>query len=129
MRGVIGAENSCEPGAVRALAMAMSDISEAYYAAGWLMGLEYSLWEMLHGGSRKFGMGEVTEAELAVLRTLHEQCGGWIAWRDNGLDVNDDAWESYGETFVPTREWIAMVAKERVDRAMVDALFRPKDGA
>jgi hypothetical protein len=39
----------------------MSDISEEYYCAGWLIGLEEILWSMVVGNRREFGMGVVTE--------------------------------------------------------------------
>jgi hypothetical protein len=72
----------------------MSEISEDYYCAGWLNGLEYSLWGMLEGCDRGFGFGSVTDAEIAGLRELHERCGGWWRWE-----------KGVGEVFVATEEW------------------------
>jgi len=75
----------------------MSGISEDYYCAGWLTGLERTLWGMLQGDSRHFGMGEVTHEEIGRLRDLHEKCGGWWYFDD----------ERGEEMFLATAEWIA----------------------
>lgn len=76
------------------LRAAMSEISESYYAAGWLIGLEHVLWQMVEGGERRFGMGTVEEYEVANLKRLAEQCGGW--WYFDDAD---------GETFITTADW------------------------
>lgn len=67
----------------------MSELSEYYECAGWLSGLSDVLWVALHGGPTHFWGGEPTEGELALLRRLHEEAGGW--------------WD--GEEFVTTAEW------------------------
>lgn len=79
------------------LAARMSDISEDHYAAGWMHGLEYSLWKMVQGDSRNYGMGEVTEQEVAELRRLSDKCGGWIRWDDR-----------LGAVFMPRAEWLVL---------------------
>ncbi len=86
----------------RALEDLMSDISEEYYCAGWLIGLEFTLWSMLEGGSREFGMGVVTEDEVKRLRELSEQCGGWW-W---GGETDDDVCR-----FVTLEEWAEIYGK------------------
>lgn len=78
----------------RALAALMSEISEECYCAGWMSGLEFSLWAMVQGGDRSYGMSEPSESEVAQLRALSERCGGWIRWE-----------EDVGEVFVPLHEW------------------------
>lgn len=78
----------------------MSDISEEYYCAGWMSGLEFSLWRMVQGGDRSYGMSEVSEDEVTQLKQLSEQCGGWWYFND------DD-----GETFILVDDWNAMLAK------------------
>lgn len=80
----------------------MSDISEEYYCAGWLIGLEFSLWAMLQGGPRDFGMGVVKDSEIADLKRLHEKAGGWWHYKEQCL-------------FVPTDEWVSIYAKEHND--------------
>lgn len=88
---------SVDPKAAFELACLMSSISEDYYCAGWLIGLEYVLWDMVGGADRGFGLGEVTEREVAELRRLHEACGGWWAWDGDGADS--------GEKFLTAEEW------------------------
>lgn len=104
---VIDSERSKDPAAAIHLAALMSGISEDYYCAGWLIGLEVTLWGMLQGADRRFGMDMVTEEEIAAVRSLHEQCGGWIVWRERGMDPRDQT-ES-GEMFVTTEEWMQIV--------------------
>ena len=50
------------------LCVLMRRLSEDYYCAGWLVGLEDHLWAMVQGGDRHFGVGEVTVEEVARLR-------------------------------------------------------------
>jgi hypothetical protein len=72
----------------------MSDISEEYYCAGWLIGLEEILWSMVVGNRREFGMGVVTEDEVSQLKQLSDQAGGWWHY------VEGD-----GETFITLQDW------------------------
>jgi hypothetical protein len=90
-----GAERSLDPVAATALNEAMSAISERYWCAAWLRDLEFSLWAMLGGGPREYGLGEVSAEELDGLRRLAERAGGWWRWSDMDED----------EVFVPFREW------------------------
>jgi hypothetical protein len=85
--------------AAQLLALRMSELSEEHYCAGWLHGLEYSLWAMLQGGNRLFGLGEVSVKALAELLALHLKCGGWWFWEEN-----------CGEVFVTTAEWEKILA-------------------
>jgi hypothetical protein len=75
----------------------MSDISEEYWCAGWLSGLEFTLWQLLNGGQREIGMfgRDVSEDQVADLKRLSEQAGGW--WYYNDKD---------GETFIPIKDWL-----------------------
>lgn len=69
----------------------MSDLSEECYCAGWLIGLEHALWEMMKiDRDHKWGMGSVTTVDLARLRTFSRTAGGW--WRH--------------DEFVPMDEWL-----------------------
>jgi hypothetical protein len=67
---VKGCERAKDPEAAAALNEAMSQISERHWCAAWLRDLEFSLWSMLEGGPREFGMGELSAEELAGLRVL-----------------------------------------------------------
>ena len=85
-----------------ALASTMSDTSEECWCAGWLEGCEFSLWSMVQdpaGGDHEWGLGTVTAAEVATLRRLSEEAGGWWRWDT----------EAGGGVFVPMAEWLAMV--------------------
>lgn len=84
------------------LRMQMSEISEEYYCAGWLHDLESTLWPMLSGGDRSFGLAEVSESEVAELRRLSEKAGGWWRW-----DEED------GETFVTLKEWLEILSRHK----------------
>ncbi len=81
----------------RALADQMSEISEDAYCAGWLVDLEYDLWQILIGGQSVFGA--LSEPEIKQLRELSDACGGWIVY---------DA--DLAETFVPLPQWLTMFA-------------------
>ncbi len=74
----------------------MEDISEEYYCAGWMGGLEYDLWAMVNGGLREYGMGTVSETEVGELKRLSEAAGGWWKWHDQ-----------FEALFTPLNEWLA----------------------
>jgi hypothetical protein len=68
----------------RALYQLMSDISEECYYAGWMSGNEYTLWEMVSDpkASRRYGQSEVSEEQIAELRAISNEVGGWVRWHD-----------------------------------------------
>lgn len=81
------------------LRMAMSNISESAWCAGWMMGLGTDLWKItFEGGSREFGQIEVSDRDVEILRWLHEECGGWF---------DDD------KEFCSAEEWERRRAPER----------------
>lgn len=92
----------------RALASFMSDISERCYCAGWMSRLEYDLWRMVAncGESREYGMGMVTDEELADMRAIADEIGGWIIYH-----VDRQCSAKCGKQFVPMAEWLEMVEK------------------
>ena len=81
--------------AAHALAGLMSSISEDLWCASWLDGTENSLWNMVQGGPRKWGMGEVSQRQVDLLRLLSEEAEGWIIYGDAGPQ------------FVPIEKWKA----------------------
>ena len=83
----------------------MSDISENLYCAGWLVNLEYTLWDIVNGGDRSFGMGELNDAEVNNLKSLSENASGWWRWDD----------EIKGELFVASNEWQEIYSKHKPD--------------
>jgi len=78
------------------LANAMSAISEECYAAGWLSGLEYTLWRFItyEESDARWGWSTIETARLDNLRTLALDIGGWIVWDDD-----------LGEVFLTFDEW------------------------
>ena len=66
----------------------MEDISEDFWCAGWIRGLEFSLWRDIN--------------EHPDLAKLSKQCGGWWIWADC-----DDM-----RKFVSTDEWLKIYTKE-----------------
>ncbi len=86
-------KGSAERAAAHLLRELMSDISEDHYCAGWLMGLEYRLFDAAYAGD-DFGFG-LTHNELSKLITLSQQCQGWWVF----------------EGFVDFDEWLPMYAQ------------------
>jgi hypothetical protein len=65
------------------LAELMSDISERSFAAGWLNGTEYVLWDALLKGPRDWGRDRITADDIARLSQLSTAAGGWITYSIN----------------------------------------------
>lgn len=83
----------------------MSELSEEAWYAGWMMDLEYALWDAVERGPRSYGRLEITEQHIAKLRNLSLACGGWV-W------FPDDAPE---EEFVPLDTWKRLAAERAAD--------------
>jgi hypothetical protein len=84
----------------------MSDLSEDYFCAGWLCGLEFTLWGMAFAkADRTFGFGELNQEEIDKLVDLSVAAGGWWWWVDR-----EDPVES-GEEFVTWDEWEVILAE------------------
>jgi hypothetical protein len=88
--------------AARALADAMSGLSEAAWHAAWMEGTEYALWAAVVDGPYTWGRLVITPLQIAGLRRLADAAGGWV--------VHDDERE---ETFMPMAEWLARFAAWR----------------
>ena len=64
--------------AARILAIVMSEISERAYAAGWMAGLEYDLWQIVAQGKPTwYGQTAIRQEDIAMLRWLYERADGW----------------------------------------------------
>ena len=89
----------------------MSNISESYWCAGWLTGLEYSLWYILEHAAdptlsadsqyKNFGMSSLLDDEIASLNSLRQKAGGWWFWSE----------EAQQEIFITTDEFKLMYEK------------------
>lgn len=77
------------------LAIYMSDISEDCYAAGWLSGTEYVLWQAVLNGFTKSGCWVVTYENIAELKKLSTQYQCWIYWLEGvgTIPVSLGCWE------------------------------------
>jgi hypothetical protein len=85
--------------AAEKLVYLMSEISEEYYAAGWLMGLEYTLWHIIfEDPTMHFGGRPLTLAEIGELLELTTRCQGWWIWSKNRS----------GLQFLTYDEWLPM---------------------
>ena len=80
----------------RQLVAAMSDMSEELYCAGWMSGIEYTLWSYVVGTP---GPGLADQVEQ--LRKLAALAGGWWHWPR----------VVQRETFVPMDEWLEMYGR------------------
>ena len=80
--------------AERQLAEYMSELSEEAWRAGWMDGLEFALWEVVLGQRQKYGCIEMTSDQRSKLRSLSEQCCGWIVYDDDS-----------GETWISLDDW------------------------
>ncbi len=79
----------------------MSNISEQCYCAGWMDGLEYSIWAALVGGDIKYGQSEIDRATLNTIKWLSDQTETWIVWRDSRHGV-----DAAGNYAIPMSVWI-----------------------
>lgn len=92
----------------RALAEAMSEVSEAAFRAGWMEGTEYDVWRLLHhGGPWGMASAEQLVPLLADVRTALERAGCWIVWESDEPDerpVTLDQWQRLYRTWA-LRTW------------------------
>ncbi len=74
----------------------MRDISEDHYCAGWMSGLEYSLWQAVLQYPRpyEFGLGPIEEENVLELKDLAEELQEWAVW---GGET--------GEKLIPLEDW------------------------
>lgn len=85
----------------------MRDMSEDCWCAGWMMNLEFTLWDAMQAGKADLGWGMVKEGDLIRMRCLHELAGGW--WT---LPKGEEF-----ERFVNTTEWLNILSKHRSEGA------------
>jgi len=78
----------------------MRRLSEENWAAGWLMDLEYALWNWVarwrNGSEPASEFERANQADVEVLSWLTEQAGGWWHWDEVTKEPK----------FVPLSEWL-----------------------
>jgi hypothetical protein len=84
------------------LADYMSDLSERSYCAGWMIDLEYVLWDAVVDAPRNYGFPAITNEHIDQLKELSDSCGGWIKFDDDK-----------GESFIPMDEWLQIYGATR----------------
>jgi hypothetical protein len=63
----------------------MSCLSESYWAAGWLLSLEFRLWDASFGGGEgNNGYFQLDLKEIGKLIELSYKCQGWVVWSKGG---------------------------------------------
>jgi hypothetical protein len=76
-----------------ALAEYMSELSEQAFAAGWMDGLEFALWEVRLGQRDRYGQMALGPEHVTRLTALSAECGGWIVFDD----LREESWLSIGD--------------------------------
>ncbi len=70
--------DTADEGAAIGLLALMTGLSEEHWCAGWLDGLEFSLWHVKP--ETRFGQGVITGRQATLLHLLSQEAGGWWAW-------------------------------------------------
>jgi len=85
-----------------ALADFMSEISERCYYAGWMSDLEYSLWDALVNGERKYGQDIITKDDIQTLKDLSQRCNCWIYFDDTNEEtaIDLDIWKEKFKNYI-----------------------------
>lgn len=85
--------------AARELRAMMGEISEDHYAAGWLSGLEFTLWRIIfEQPEERFSFASLTFEERGKLIELTHRCQGWWIWSS----------KRGGREFLTYDEWLPM---------------------
>lgn len=89
----------------RALELYMRHVSEENWAAGWLTGLEFTLWDWVQryrrGAESASEFERANKHDIEVISWLAEEAGGWWFWDD-----------SVGARFAPLDEWLEIFEKK-----------------
>ena len=79
----------------RQLAEFMSELSEKCYSAGWMMDLEYVLWDAVMTGPRNYGHGTITKDDISKLIQVSGKINSWICFDDeqDEISIPMDKWK------------------------------------
>lgn len=83
----------------------MSVISEQTYSAGWLIGIEFLLWDAMYRPGRLVSSDKFQLYDLDRLRKLSAACGGWFRWDYDRPAAGEPHFEPIEEWLVHYREW------------------------
>jgi hypothetical protein len=109
----INSVRSLNPAAAARLAWLFSDISDRFYAAGWLQRIEYDLWYLIHQPPPwRIGFSQLSTVDVIEICLLAEACGGWIIWHD----------EFHYEMWIPLAEWEARYRADQERNALAAEL-------
>lgn len=81
---------AADEGAALGLLGLMTGISEEFWCAGWMSGLEFSLWGVPAG--MRYGQGNITERQSQLLKLLSDECDGWWWWNDGAKFIRKADW-------------------------------------
>jgi hypothetical protein len=72
----------------------MSELSEKCYYAGWMINLEYVLWDAVINGEREYGIDKITQADIDNLTALSKLTKGWIYYDNHAEEtaISIDQW-------------------------------------
>ena len=114
----------------RQLRFEMAAYSKAQWSAGWVGGLEFTLWSWLNNYSRvdennnrdpTYDPGYVHDATLSLrlwrIGQLALQVEGWIVWDETACTVPKSDDEYYLTRFVTLAEWLPIYAAWAEKRA------------
>lgn len=95
-------KDDAQEGARYGLLCLMTGISEEIWCASWLSGLEFLLWDAMHGEEPNENR-RCTPRQKQLLKLLSEEAEGWWVWDDKHgprfLDL--DAWEEWRKQHRP----------------------------
>lgn len=84
------------------LVNAVREISDRCWCAGWMDGIEKTVWQaVLDDRDCGIGQGYVTREELIFIKALAERCDSWVIWGDI----------THGECEIPLSLWKLIWAK------------------
>lgn len=89
----------------RLLKNLLMKISEDCWAAGWMDGLEYSVFHMMLAGPTQYGQREVSATNLDTLTYLLTLTGAWPTWNDSDDSIPEDE-DNDPIDWLPLPTWI-----------------------
>lgn len=60
----------------------MSGISEKCFSSGWMANLEYSLWNAVINGPKRYGRGMISQEDIEYLKYESAVCNSWVVFDD-----------------------------------------------